>query len=103
MIKEENARPYFGKTANGPAILIATQVIEAGLDLTCDHLHTEICPLIRLFSVRAVAPVFRAIADLFTSMMHLTTGLTKKTTSTQHARFSPASQPNLRRNLPGAG
>lgn len=43
--KEEKLRQRFGKDAKGPAILVATQVVEAGLDLSCDHLHTELCPM----------------------------------------------------------
>lgn len=43
--KEECLRSVFGKDAKGPAILVATQVVEAGLDITCDHLHTELCPM----------------------------------------------------------
>ena len=43
--KQRFAKEYFGRENRGPCILIATQVIEAGLDLTCDHLHTEICPM----------------------------------------------------------
>ncbi len=43
--KEEMLRAYFGKLAKGPAILVATQVVEAGLDISCEHLHTEICPM----------------------------------------------------------
>jgi CRISPR-associated endonuclease/helicase Cas3 len=43
--KQEFAREHFGRENPCPGILIATQVIEAGLDLTCDHLHTEICPM----------------------------------------------------------
>ena len=44
--KELQIRQWFGKDANQsqPAILVATQVIEVGLDLTCEHLHTEIAP-----------------------------------------------------------
>jgi CRISPR-associated endonuclease/helicase Cas3 len=43
--KQEFATKHFGRENPGPAVLIATQVIEAGLDITCDHLHTEICPM----------------------------------------------------------
>ena len=43
--KQEFATKHFGRQTLGPSVLIATQVIEAGLDLTCDHLHTEICPM----------------------------------------------------------
>lgn len=44
-VKEERLRALFGKGTRGPAILVATQVVEAGLDISCDHLHTEICPM----------------------------------------------------------
>lgn len=43
--KEEVLRSLFGKGAKGDAILVATQVVEAGLDLSCEHLHTELCPM----------------------------------------------------------
>jgi CRISPR-associated endonuclease/helicase Cas3 len=43
--KEELVRSLFGRGAEGPAILVATQVVEAGLDLSCEHLHTELCPM----------------------------------------------------------
>ncbi len=37
---------YFGKTSlKSNAILITTQVIEAGIDISADNLHTEIAPL----------------------------------------------------------
>ncbi len=42
--KEEKLKHLFGKKADKEehAILIATQVIEAGMDLSCDVMHTEI-------------------------------------------------------------
>ncbi|MEW5814803.1 MAG: CRISPR-associated helicase Cas3' [Spirochaetota bacterium] len=43
--KEEMLRSLFGKGAMESAILVATQVIEAGIDISCDHLHTELCPM----------------------------------------------------------
>jgi CRISPR-associated endonuclease/helicase Cas3 len=43
--KEQSLRALFGKGIRGPAILAATQVVEAGLDLSCEHLHTEVCPM----------------------------------------------------------
>jgi CRISPR-associated endonuclease/helicase Cas3 len=43
--KEGQLHALFGKRANGSAILVATQVVEAGLDLSCEHLHTELCPM----------------------------------------------------------
>lgn len=35
----------FGRESREPAILVATQVVEAGVDITSDHLHTELCPM----------------------------------------------------------
>jgi CRISPR-associated endonuclease/helicase Cas3 len=43
--KEERLRALFGRNSNGQAILVATQVVEAGLDISCEHLHTELCPM----------------------------------------------------------
>jgi len=43
--KEEQLEALFGPKTKGPAILVATQVIEAGIDISCDHLHTELCPM----------------------------------------------------------
>ena len=43
--KESELQDLLGPRAKGPAILIATQVIEAGMDISCDHLHTELCPM----------------------------------------------------------
>lgn len=39
-----DVRHAFGKNAHQPAILIATQVVEAGIDITCDVIHTDLCP-----------------------------------------------------------
>jgi CRISPR-associated endonuclease/helicase Cas3 len=43
--KEREVSRLFGKKAEGDAILVATQVVEAGLDISCEHLHTELCPM----------------------------------------------------------
>ena len=43
--KEERLRSLFGRKISGQAILVATQVVEAGLDISCEHLHTELCPM----------------------------------------------------------
>ena len=43
--KEELLKRLFGKQAQENAILVATQVIEAGIDISCEHLHTELCPM----------------------------------------------------------
>lgn len=52
-VKEEWLRREFGKNINGrqapSAILIATQVIEVGLDISCENLHTEIAPANAVF------------------------------------------------------
>ena len=51
--KEEEIRREFGKEAQdrtiGSLILVATQVVEVGLDITCDRLHTEIAPANAVF------------------------------------------------------
>lgn len=41
---EDAVRIAFAKNAQGPAILVSTQVVEAGIDITCDELHTDSCP-----------------------------------------------------------
>lgn len=41
---ESKIRESFRKNEKGKSILVATQVIEAGIDITCDVLHTDICP-----------------------------------------------------------
>ena len=43
--KEENIKAWFGESADASAVLVATQVIEAGLDISCDVMHTEISPI----------------------------------------------------------
>src|SRR5690606_31572997 len=44
--KEDEVRALFGKgyDRSRSAILVATQVIEVGLNNTCEHLHTEPAP-----------------------------------------------------------
>jgi len=43
---EKQIGEYFGKGSNkGNVILVSTQVIEAGLNITCDTMHTEIAPI----------------------------------------------------------
>lgn len=52
-LKEEEIRREFGKEAQdrtiNSLILVATQVVEVGLDITCDRLHTEIAPANAVF------------------------------------------------------
>jgi CRISPR-associated endonuclease/helicase Cas3 len=43
--KEDRLRTLFGRGSRGSAILVATQVIEAGLDISCERLHSELCPM----------------------------------------------------------
>lgn len=43
--KEEKLGSLFGRRAAVEAILVSTQVVEAGLDLSSEHLHTELCPM----------------------------------------------------------
>lgn len=43
--KEEHIASLFRKGAGGSSILVATQVIEAGLDISAECLHTELCPM----------------------------------------------------------
>ena len=51
--KEERIRREFGKDlmqrSEESLILVATQVIEVGLDITCEQLHTEIAPANAVF------------------------------------------------------
>ena len=43
---EQKIKEYFGKgNVKQNAILVATQVIEAGMDISCDIMHTEISPI----------------------------------------------------------
>jgi len=44
--QESMIKEYFGKNSTkNDVILIATQVIEAGMDISCDTMHTEISPI----------------------------------------------------------
>lgn len=44
--KEIRLKELFGKDANNESvILLSTQVIEAGMDISCEVMHTEICPI----------------------------------------------------------
>lgn len=43
--KEEDLKRLFGKSNEESAILISTQVIEAGMDISCEILHVEISPI----------------------------------------------------------
>lgn len=43
--KEEDLKRLFGNRNGESAILISTQVIEAGMDISCDTMHVEISPI----------------------------------------------------------
>lgn len=43
--KETRLKELFGKGTSTNAILISTQVIEAGMDISCEVMHTEISPI----------------------------------------------------------
>ncbi|WP_157624903.1 CRISPR-associated helicase Cas3' [Sunxiuqinia dokdonensis] len=43
--KEEDLKQLFGNKNGESAILISTQVIEAGMDISCDTMHVEISPI----------------------------------------------------------
>jgi CRISPR-associated endonuclease/helicase Cas3 len=43
--KERELKRLLGKGRRERVILVATQVIEAGIDISCDDLHTELCPM----------------------------------------------------------
>jgi CRISPR-associated endonuclease/helicase Cas3 len=43
--KERTIKDWFGKRAVGSGVAITTQTVEAGLDLSCEHLLTEMCPV----------------------------------------------------------
>lgn len=41
---EHLVQTIFGEKGTDKAILVATQVVEAGIDITCDVMHTDLCP-----------------------------------------------------------
>ena len=43
--KETELKKLFGKNNDESAILISTQVIEAGMDISCENMHVEISPV----------------------------------------------------------
>ncbi|MEW6308727.1 MAG: CRISPR-associated helicase Cas3' [Bacillota bacterium] len=43
--KEEELRRLLGRGSSAEAIVVTTQVVEAGLDISADTLHTELCPV----------------------------------------------------------
>ena len=43
--KEKLVKKYFKKDSKKNAILISTQVIEAGMDISCEVLHTQVSPV----------------------------------------------------------
>jgi CRISPR-associated endonuclease/helicase Cas3 len=69
--KEEYLRKLFGPNAEGPAILVATQVIEAGIDISCDHLHTELCPMNSLVQRAGRCARFPAETGIVAGTVHV--------------------------------
>lgn len=43
--KEALLKSLFAKDSAASAILVSTQVVEAGVDISSEHLHTELCPM----------------------------------------------------------
>jgi CRISPR-associated endonuclease/helicase Cas3 len=43
--KETSLRKWFKEESQERAVLVATQVVEAGLDISCDVMHTEVSPV----------------------------------------------------------
>jgi CRISPR-associated endonuclease/helicase Cas3 len=43
--KEERIRKRFGKGCDWDGVAVSTQVIEAGMDLSCDQEHVTLCPM----------------------------------------------------------
>jgi len=41
---EDDVREIFKEKSEKSGILVATQVVEAGIDITCDIMHTDLCP-----------------------------------------------------------
>lgn len=41
---ESQVQTVFGEDSTEQGILVATQVVEAGIDITCDVMHTDLCP-----------------------------------------------------------
>lgn len=41
---ENQVLSIFGEGSEKPGILVSTQVVEAGIDISCDVMHTDICP-----------------------------------------------------------
>ena len=43
--KEKKIKEYFSKKSKSNVILVSTQIVEVGLDISCDIMHTEISPV----------------------------------------------------------
>ena len=41
---ENTVKEIFNENSDEPGILVATQVLEAGIDISCDVMHTDLCP-----------------------------------------------------------
>ena len=67
--KEGLLKSLFGKEPHDSAILVATQVVEAGIDISCEHLRTELCPMNALGaarrSLRALFPARQGLVHVY--------------------------------------
>ena len=43
--KETEIKEKFSKNSKANVILVSTQIVEVGLDISCDVMHTELCPI----------------------------------------------------------
>jgi CRISPR-associated endonuclease/helicase Cas3 len=43
--KEKQIKKKFSKDRKSNVILVSTQIVEVGLDISCDVMHTELCPI----------------------------------------------------------
>jgi CRISPR-associated endonuclease/helicase Cas3 len=63
---EKNLQGWFGKNSeNINAILISTQVVEAGIDISCDTMHTELAPANALIQRAGRCARYAGIGTIF--------------------------------------
>ena len=84
--KEEHLRSLFDRNSSGQAILVATQVIEAGLDISCEQLHTELCPMNALIQRAGRCARFEGEMGPFTSIRYQPSSVHGCRTETQTER-----------------
>ena len=63
---EQNLQGWFGKgSEDKDAILVSTQVIEAGIDISCDTMHTELAPANSLIQRAGRCARYSGIGNVF--------------------------------------